>query len=192
MRFCKINPATKRSPVFCILCNKSYSSFILNRNFRIPLSILGLLTTTTFIKRPPNYHLVQHIMPNITSIIARMNSIIFVGKHKASKRPAPKAAKIIPLFPAEERDISHHPHNNIAIKQSGVSFALFGRLITIIRINKEKVIILLKLPFFNVFCFVIKRNITFVAALAYDAFIKFLNYCTAFVANMGTPRKAAL
>ena len=42
-------------------------------------------------------YLWQDVMPKITSITARMNSIIFTGKQSASKIPAPKAVKTRPF-----------------------------------------------------------------------------------------------
>ena len=49
-------------------------------------------------------YLVQDIIPRMTNIIARIKSIILVGKHKASNKPAPNAAKITPLSLPLERD----------------------------------------------------------------------------------------
>jgi hypothetical protein len=37
------------------------------------------------------------MMPRITSITARIKSIIFTGKHNASNMPAPKAVKTNPF-----------------------------------------------------------------------------------------------
>lgn len=61
---------------------------------------------------PTARYLIQHIVPRITSIAARMKSMIFVGKHKASSSPAPNAAKIIPLLLTVERDIPRTPTSN--------------------------------------------------------------------------------
>jgi predicted type IV restriction endonuclease len=71
-------------------------ALILNNTLSNPLKALGL-HTTTFIKYLHILYLWHDVTPKITSITARINSIIFTGKHKARRIPAPKAVKTKPF-----------------------------------------------------------------------------------------------
>lgn len=70
---------------------------ILNKTFSIPLNAFGLHTTTFIKYLLKTHYLWQEVMPKITSITARIKSIILTGKHRASNIPAPKAVNTRPF-----------------------------------------------------------------------------------------------
>ena len=63
----------------------------------MPPIILGLFTTTSFIKAPP-YDL-QRAAPHITKEHASTTIITFSGRIKDIKRPKPKAINTMPFRP---------------------------------------------------------------------------------------------